>query len=346
MYVNLKYGSYGYEFEMRKLEKDEYAEWDSFVEKSPQGTVFHKTSWLKSYGDFEFRIIACVHGENIVAGIPLTYTKRFGIKFALNPLFTPYLGVIFRESNQKYNIRLSFEKELSKVMAKIAKDVAPYVRYKFHYNFLDPLPFLYAGFSVRPRYNYVLDLNEDLNAILGNMEKDNRNRITRALKYGLELSEASPTEMAELICQSFERKNRTPPISKKAYERYLESFHETNTVKSIIVKDKDDLLAGGTIAYDSHSAYYLLGGFVPESKYKGTGPLAIWTLIRNAKEVLGLKEFDFLGVLNENIERFYRGFGGKLTQSYIIYKNNVTYHLATTMLKTARMLRSRVHTLF
>jgi hypothetical protein len=264
MNVNLKYGSYGYSFEVRELGEDEYAEWDSFVDKSPQGTVFHKASWLQSIDDYGFKIVACTHKENIVAGIPLPYTKRFGVRFALNPPFTSYLGVIFRESNQKYNVKLSFERELSKALTETVKNIAPYVKYKFHYNFVDPLPFVYAGFSFSTHFNYVLNLEGNLASILGDMEKDTRNRIARSLRYDLEFSNSSK-EMEELVClaraSGRARKNQTPPIRREGYYgRCLDAFSKIKAVTSIIAKDGDDLLAGGTIAYDSKSAYYILGG--------------------------------------------------------------------------------------
>jgi lipid II:glycine glycyltransferase (peptidoglycan interpeptide bridge formation enzyme) len=182
-------------------------------------------------------------------------------------------------------------------------------------------------------------LEGNLDAILGDMEKDTRNRIARSSRYGLEFSD-SPKEMAELTCLSFERKNQRPSFSREAYQKYLNGFSHTKAIKTIIAKDKDDLLAGGTIAYDSNSAYYLLGGFNPQGNYKGVGQLVMWMLIKHAKEVLGLREFDFLIPQNENAERFYRGFGGKLTHSYVIYKNNI----ALRFIDTARKMKSKLRT--
>jgi hypothetical protein len=332
MNTNLKYGSYGYAFEVRELEKGEYPEWDSFVDKSPQGTVFHKASWLDSDEDYEFKILACMHKGNIVAGMPLPYIRRYGVKLGTHPFLTEYLGVLFRESNQKYNTRLSFERELSKALAKTVKNFAPYIKYAFHSNFVDPLPFVYTGLSVRTNFHYVLSLEGDLDAILNGMEKDTRNRIVRSLKNDLEFSDSSK-EMAELICLSYKRKNQRPPLSREVYARHLDALSKTKAVRSIVAKDGDDLLAGGTIAYDSKSAYYILGGFNSD-KHKGVGPLVIWKLIRHAKEVLGLREFDFGNPpLNENTERFYRGFGGKLTHNYVVYKSNMLYYLMRAWVK-------------
>jgi len=327
------------EFEVRDLEEDEYEEWNSLVEKSPQGTIFHKTSWLASFDDYQSKTIVCTYKKSIVGGIPLPYTKRYGIKFAVNPPFTPYLGVIFKENDYKYTKKLSFEKRLSKLIAENIKDFAPYMEYSFHYNFVDAQPFIWTGFSVKPHYTYVLNLDEPLNSILGNMEKDTRNRVVKASKYNIEFFDASPNKMAELTFLTYARKNQKPPYSKQAYEKYLDIFSKNKTVKAIMAKDKNDLLAGGVIVYDGRRAYYLIGCVNPKSAYSGIGQLVIWNLVKYSKDMLGLKEFDFEGSMNENIERFFRGFGGKLTQPYSIYKNNTVHYLTTVALKIRSKIR-------
>lgn len=331
------------DFEVRELKKEEFEEWDTLVEKSPQGTIFHKTSWLTSFVDYEFKIIVCTYRKNIVAGIPLTHTKRFAVKFAINPPFTPYLGIVFKEKNQKYSERLSFEKEISRKIAKNTKDFASYMDYSFHYNFVDAQPFIWSGFSVKPHYTYVLNLEENLDAILKNMRKKTRNRIVTSSKYDLEVSEGLPKQIVELMYLTHKRKNQRPPYSKEAYEAYLDAFSKNKVMKLIIIEDKDDLLAGGAIVYDSKRAYYLASGINPEGKYSGIGQLLIWMLIRCAKQELGLKEFDFEGSMNEGIEQFFRGFGGKLTPCYTIYKENVMWHLTKVVLKIRSKTKDALH---
>lgn len=336
--MNLKYGSYGYDFELLELNEDQYNLWDSFVDESPQGTVFHKTSWLQSFDDYKLQILAIIHKKTLVAGIPLVYTSGYGIKFAINPPFTAYLGIIFRESNQKYNTKLSFEKEFSKVVARKLKNFAPYIDYVFHYNFVDATPFIWNGFSVKPYYTYVLNLEKHQNAIWEDMEKDTRNRISRAERYNLKYVDGSPTELAELISLSYERKNQKPPYSKQTYEKFLKKFSKNVPVKSIIMKNNDKLIAGGSIVYDHNRAYYFFAGISSDSEFKGTNQLVVWTLIKHARTVLGLKEFDLLGWPNEGVERFVRGFGGKLTQGVYIYKPSRFYYA----LHIARDMHSKV----
>jgi hypothetical protein len=49
--------------------------------------------------------------------MPLPYTKRYGLKFAVNPPFTPYLGILFRDSELKYTRQIAHEKKVGKLIA-------------------------------------------------------------------------------------------------------------------------------------------------------------------------------------------------------------------------------------
>jgi hypothetical protein len=334
--MTLKFGSYGYNFEISELKNKNYMEWDSFVESSPQGTIFHKTSWLNCFDEYSYKIIVLTHKNKIVAGIPLPYVRRFGIKMAVNPPFTPYLGVLFRKSDQKYNTRLSFEKELSGNLARELKNFAPYIRYTFSTHFVDAGPFLSTGFSGAPFYSYILNLDDPLDKLLENMEKDTRNRINRSEKYNLYVSDASPGEINKLVSHSFERKNQK--FSNHASEKLLTTFSINVPTKFLKIKNGDELVAGGGFVYDNKRAYYLFGGINSDRTYKGSNQLVVWNLIRYAKEVLGLREFDLLGSPNAGIARFVRGFGGKLTPGLFIYHPNKTYYGVLALKRVRRFL--------
>ena len=78
-------------------------------------------------------------------------------------------------------------------------------------------------------------------------------------------------------------------------------------------------IAACFVVHDERTAYYLLGGYRAENRHHGAGALAVWEAIRHAKEA-GLETFDFEGSVIPPIERFFRGFGGRLTPYYTVNK--------------------------
>jgi hypothetical protein len=327
----MDFGQETTELDVRYLRDDEQTEWESLVESSPQGTIFHKYKWLESFKDYSFKILVCTHKHVIIAGMPLPYTIRFHLKFGVNPPFTPYQGIIFKATESKYVRKLSFEKAVSRLLAEKAKNSLPYFRYCFHYNFVDAQPLIWAGFSVTPNYTYILNLESSSETILENMEKTARNRIKRALKYNLEFCDATITDIVDLTFLTYARKGQQPPYSRQRYQEYWEGFSKIGKIKAIIAKDHNELIAGGAIVYDTKSAYYLVGGVNQSRNFSGIGQLALWNLIEYSKSI-GLENFDFEGSMNENIEQFFRHFGGRLTQRYTIYKNNTVHHFTNLIL--------------
>ena len=72
------------------------------------------------------------------------------------------------------------------------------------------------------------------------------------------------------------------------------------------------------IVWDRNRAYYLIGGGDPDFRNSGAATLCIWEAIKFSSTVT--KAFDFEGSMVENIERFFRGFGGHLKPYHRIYR--------------------------
>src|SRR2546423_9387003 len=77
------------------LKPEEYQQWDSLVDLSPHGTVFHYSWWLKVTSEqLDILVIRDANGL-IVGGIPLPRSRRSGLDLVHAPLLTPYLGPLF-----------------------------------------------------------------------------------------------------------------------------------------------------------------------------------------------------------------------------------------------------------
>src|SRR5579862_9253007 len=61
------------------LNRADYPEWDDLIDRSPHGTVFHYSWWLKTTAaDFTILVIRNERGA-IVAGIPIPSERRTGL---------------------------------------------------------------------------------------------------------------------------------------------------------------------------------------------------------------------------------------------------------------------------
>ena len=107
---------------VRMLKSSEYADWDSFVMQSPQGSIFALSDWLQCSSEKPV-IYGCFRGSELVAGLPfVSRISKLGFRVGTHPLLTPYLGVLFKKNTGKYVSKISGEKETSRTIAKKLKE--------------------------------------------------------------------------------------------------------------------------------------------------------------------------------------------------------------------------------
>ena len=304
---------------IRKLEETEYERWDKFVANSPQGTLFHKSYWLKASGQ-TFNIYGYFKDDKLIAGLPIGCgDSKLGIKIATHPSLTPYLGVIFGESEAKYVTRISKENEISRAIAVKIKDDFDSIYFRFTPFSIDLLPFIWEGFSIGVRYTYLLDLN-DLKDVWEGMDATRRRNIRRAEKDGIYVdSNMDFKEMFILVEKAFERQKKRVTFRSFAF-KYNEVLHKKKQCNSFIARNKNGkAIAGVYIVWDEKRAYYVLGGYDSEESHHGATAIAIWEAIKFIKRELELSQFDFEGSMIQPIEQFFRKFGGRCVPYYSVY---------------------------
>lgn len=303
--------------EVRSLTEDERPLWDNFVDESPQGTVFHKSFWLKASGR-RYVIYGYFKGGELYAGICLSYRTKFGIKMALPPEITPYSGVLFKERDTKCVSKLSAEKKASRQIARRLKSDFHLARLHFSPGPIDLQPFIWEGFSTSIQYTYIIRLNQTLEDIWEAMEETRRRNIRRAEKDGLSIIQSDDFDQTfNLVEKTFARQNKAVRSKLRAFN-YNKVLTQRNQCKSFLAKDRNgEYIAAVYIVWDNRKSYYLLGGYDSEKSHHGASALAMWEAIKFSKQELALEEFDFEGSMIPQIERFFRGFGGQQTVRHI-----------------------------
>lgn len=301
----------------RILEQNKYDDWDKFVTDSPQGTLFHKSYWLRASGQ-EFRIYGYFKGEELFGGLPIICRSKLRFKYASNPPLTPYLGIIFNENNAKYVTKISNEKEISRAIAARIKDDFDLIYFQFTPFLTDLQPFIWEGFSSRVRYTYLLEL-DDLKGIWKSMDSSKRNHIRRAKKDGIYVeSGVDFEEMFALVKKTFDRQDKEAKFRTTAF-RYNEILSQKGQCQSFLARNKEGkAIASVYIVWDEKRSYQLLAGYDPVEVHSGASASAIWEAINFTKEELGLNQYDFEGSMIEPVEQFFRKFGGKLTPYYTV----------------------------
>lgn len=304
--------------EFRILPRDQYGEWNGFVDISPQGSVFAKTFYLDAIG-LPYKIGAVFKGGVIQGGIVLAKNE---IRVYSNPLFAKYLGVLLRPIEGKYVNRLTTEK-------KIIENVALEIRwcksfdYTFHPHFRNWLPFYWNGHAQETRYTYRIHSLKNMDQILENMDSIARNEIRKAQRNEVKIEDNIPLEdFYHINSLTYERQGGKIPYSFAFFERFYNRLREHNAIKLLGAADQGSrLYAVCGIVYDKECSYFILNGINHSMPKVGANSLLVMKAIEFASEVSNV--FDFEGSMIKPIESFYRGFGGILTPYHNIWRNNL-----------------------
>jgi len=288
---------------------DPLDEWDRFVDASPQGCIFCRSWWLDAVTSGRFQILVVRKAGRIVAGMPLAFARKFIWSGITMPPLTQTLGVVLEpQEGTKYVANLS--REMAALRALVdAVPTADFFRMNMHYTFTNWLPFYWAGYAQTTRYTYVLDDLSDLDAVLGDMEPHQRNKLRKAQKAGLRVDETDALEpLLEVNRKTFARQGASPSQS-EGFVRALDEACARRGARTILVtRDEEGRVHSALyLVHDERCMYKLLSGGDPDLRSSGAHTLEIWRSFELAHE-RGLR-YDCEGSMVEGLEAFNRSLG-------------------------------------
>lgn len=294
-------------FTLRYLDSSEYPAWDSLVNASPQGSVFCRSWWLNAIGNV--RILACFSGNEMIAGIPLYFEKRYGIPVCTMPKLTRTLGVVMRPLEGKTVTTAARE---TKILRSIAQQLAQYKLFfqSFHPSLSNWLPFYWSGFRQTTLFTYVLDDLSDLKRVWRGMSESARGQIKKAERAGFTVVPCGAAEVYSCECESYLRQGRRPCHSESLLRRIHEAAKENSSGACFAVIDSEGAVhSARLLVWDSDRAYNLVAGSDSQHRSSAANSLGVWSAIQFAAQQS--REFDFAGSVVEGIERFNRNFGAR-----------------------------------
>jgi len=307
-------------YHSRLLPEDDYELWDSFVERSERGTLFHQTYWLESFGR-PFAVIGCYDEANaLVGGMPLSYQQVAGLTIARPPYLTPYLGPVIFRTGGKYHRVLTLEKDVTSSLIDYVTTFYDFVRIPLSPNHIDTQPFKQNGFNIDVEYTYIIEL-DDMDRVWKELNQDRRRKIKKGRKEGLSCELSNDLEQFfPLLMHSLAAHDKRLSQNRVGEIRgWYKALRAKNLTQLLQVKDsRGRICAEAILVWDSKRAYYLLSGMNRDISSGNSMALLIWECMRFCNEELGVREFDFDGSEVPSVEIFFRGFGGRLTPRFSV----------------------------
>jgi hypothetical protein len=292
-----------------------------FSASEPTLPIFSRDWWLDATaGPNDWDAAIVTKAGRVVAAMPYTLRRRFGMKVIGQPALTHKLGPWFRLADGKQATRLAQEKEL---MQALIDQLPPFDHFtqNWHYGRTNWLPFSWNGFQQTTRYTYVLEEVTQSDQVWAGFEPKVRKDCNKAAqRFGLQVRDDLPLDaFLDLNRKTFSRQNMAVPYSDDFVRRLDAACAERGCRKFFIAVDEEGRNhAGNYIVWDGNTTYSLMAGADPALRNSGATSLCFWEAIRHA--VGTTQRFDFAGSMMEPVERFFRGFGATQVPYFCIRK--------------------------
>jgi hypothetical protein len=283
------------------------AEWDQFVEDSPQGNIFCRSAILEALGE-EYELWFVEDGSERWLGTVII--TRDGQPIRAPYPFTMYQGVLLSAKfcQLSPHRRVSLTLELMNFLLAQLQQRFNLISFCLHHRFEDLRSFSWfhyhepeqGQFEIALRYTALIDLSpfESFDQYLGTIGKDRRYKYRYARSLGLVIRESTDLQALDRLCDlTYERQKieRDPQES-----RLLKSI-----TQAALAGGFGELLActdpSGTIAsmivflYDNKYGYNWVGANDPQYRFSGAATYLMLEGIKRSK-ARGLTKVDVVGI--------------------------------------------------
>ena len=311
---------------------EELKNWDTLVEASPYGTIFHTLNWLrivkKRTNSKLFPLIG-VKGEEVVGVFPIFYKKKGLLKMVFSPppkTGIPYLGPVLigydkLKQEKKESLIMDFYTKIDKF---IHNNFKPnYIYFKFPPGLIDCRPFKWLGYQANPVYSYLLDISVGLPDLESNFSIQARKNIKKAKKDGLSVDLGSKEELLVLynmLYDRYEEQERKIPISN---DYLLDIFNKffPNNLKVFIIRYRDDIVGGGAkLCYKGRIIDWI---GQPKTTMRTANDFLHWSVMKWGVEHK-LNYYEIIGANTHSICQFKSKFNPSLEIYFEIKKSTIT----------------------
>lgn len=294
------------------LDRSEYKEWDDFVRKSVNGTIYSETIWgevsKKLEPAIDYMILTVKKGNEIVGGILIFLRKNR----VLIPLFTPYESVVYRRIDGENHDIISERRRINEALADYLTTKFFFVTIKQNPEYIDIRDFQFRGFSTTIRYTYFTDLSSyNLDVV----NRKNRREIVKVDEKNI-FFELVPAQNIsyEILAPFFETMDMKVFEMDEGLKRHIMEALDILKERAIVyvLKDKEKILSVRVELVDNEEKIEdWIAGTTLEGREKRITTYFVHRILEDLKS-RGYKRFDWNGANTPGVTDFKNSFNGQL----------------------------------
>jgi Acetyltransferase (GNAT) domain len=283
--------------------------WDNCINKAPNGLVYAWSFYLD---------IMAKHWDALVlndyeAVMPLTWNKKYGIRYLYPPFLTAMLGLFGQ----------NISAELLEAFLKAIPSKFKYWDISLNHHNI----FNLKNFELYQRSNYVLDLNKPYAALYKSYKENIQRNIRKAEQAGCTTQkDFEVNKVIELAVQQMKKYSKESAENVERFKKLYQVLHQQQKAITYgIISAEKKLLASSVFFFSHNRAYYILVGNHPDGKNIGASHALINAFIKDhaGKNML----LDFEGSDIPGLALFYSSFGSVEEKYAAIKLNRLPFYL-------------------
>lgn len=299
----------------------------TFCESEKRLPLFFQAWWLDIITDGNWNVAISTEKNGVIRAVmPYSWSKKYGKRFLLQPMLTPYLGIFFFYPDDLKNTtsKYSFENEhTSNIIDQLPKN-SLMQSFNFNVDYTNWYPFYKLDYQQTTRYTHILADIKNHENIFSGFTNTLRRQINKA-KMDFKIEESNDIHVVfSMLKDRLSQKKVKFAIDNQTLTNIDAKLEALNQRKILVSKNKTgEIIAGLYICWDAKFAYLLGLGMTQKDKTANSIKLLIWESIRIASEYVD--KYDFEGSMAPEIERLYRMFGSTKVPYFEIkkYKNKM-----------------------
>lgn len=317
-------------------------EWNRYVERSPQGTVFHRAeclSVLAEHANGTAHMLGGFKGQEPVGIFPVVALSKVTITTVFSPppsLLIPYLGPALLNTNglKQRKAEKRHHRFVEGCLDWIDERYAPrYTHIRTSGGYTDVRLLAWNGFDVMPQHTYAVDLGDDEEELLMRFSSDARSNIRGAdgTDYSVELGGSSAIDrIVDQLERRYDEQGESYLLDaafvRDLYDRLGEEY-----VRPYVCRIEGEFVSGMIALADEDTVYRWQGGA------KSTGELPVndlidWHIMREAIE-LGHREYDLVGADTRRLNGYKAKFDPEVRTYYSVERGSRPIRMAARLYK-------------
>ena len=282
--------------------------WDRCIERADNGLIYAYSIYLDTMANQWDALVL----NDYEAVMPLTWNKKYGIRYLYQPFLTAQLGVFGKAIS---------EEQLNSFIQAIPLSFK-FIDISLNSGNVSGIP---SGCSA-DRSNYVLKLDKSYEDLYKNYRENIQRNIKKAIQLGCIIQKDFEAEkVIELAVQQMKSQGQETSDNIERFRKLYQYLHDRKMATTYGISLNNKLLASCIFFFSHNRAYYILVGNSPNGKTIGASHTLIDAFIKDyaGKNML----LDFEGSDIPSLAFFYSSFGAQHETYPAVKINRLPFYL-------------------